>query len=161
MDQRLQQTRDASCRNIIMSRAGVPGTQLLSALPILNRISLPMYLASKMSALVNNPEALKIFMQDSTSAGNWATMRFTSTYTKYQPAVEPEDFDICPILLTQPAEDKWTPLSISEAFLGRVKKVDVKIVMLDGTGHYPLEEGGLKQMHEAIISFLRDIEGRL
>lgn len=73
-----------------------------------------MSLASKVSALVNNPDALKVFLADRSSAGSWASMHFLSTYASYKPALEPEEFDVCPILLTQPVKDKWTPLHLSE-----------------------------------------------
>jgi pimeloyl-ACP methyl ester carboxylesterase len=76
----------------------------------------------------------------------------------YKPVVPAEELTACPILLTQLEKDLWTPLHLAELFLKRVKKVDVKIVMLENAGHYPLEQPGLDQMHEAIISFLKGIE---
>jgi alpha-beta hydrolase superfamily lysophospholipase len=65
-----------------------------------------------MSALVNDKKALKSFLSDRSSAGNWVAIRFLADYMTYAPAVEPEAFDTCPILLTQPAEDRWTPLRL-------------------------------------------------
>lgn len=38
-------------------------------------------------------------------------------YLAYRPAVKLEAFDVCPVLLTQPAEGRWTPLHLSEPFL--------------------------------------------
>jgi alpha-beta hydrolase superfamily lysophospholipase len=116
-----------------------------------------MWLVSKMSALVNDPRALKVMLADVTSAGSWKSMRFLATYSSYKPAIEPEDFDVCPVLLTQPAEDAWTPLHLSELFLPKIKKVPVKIVMLGNAGHYPLEDPGLQQMVDAIIQFLNEL----
>lgn len=110
-----------------------------------------------MYALANNPQALKILLNDRTSGVSWVSMRFLSTYMTYKPAVAPEDFDICPILLTQPAEDRWTPLKLSEPFLSRVKKVPVKTVELGNAGHYPMEEPGLQQMSDAIIAFPKSV----
>ncbi|MFZ2986680.1 hypothetical protein [Ideonella sp.] len=85
------------------------------------------------------------------------TMAFLDSYLSYQPLVRPEDFDVCPILLTQPAEDRWTPLHLSEPFLKRVQKVPVRTVMLERAGHYPLEQPGLSQMVEAIDDFYRRV----
>ena len=85
-------------------------------------------------------------------------MKFMADFITYEPAKEPAEFDVCPILLTQPAEDRWTPLWVSDMFLKDVTKVSVKKVMLDGAGHYPLEDPGLMQMSEAIVAFLKDIE---
>lgn len=69
--------------------------------------------------------------------------------------MEPEAFSVCPILLTQPAADSWTPLVLSEIFLRRVRQVATKVVMLENAGHYPMEEPGLTQMMEAIDSFIK------
>jgi pimeloyl-ACP methyl ester carboxylesterase len=114
-----------------------------------------------MWALFNSPAAMKILMAGKTSAGAWTSMRFLSTSMRYKPAIQPEEFTICPILLSQPAEDRWTPLHLSELFLKRVKKVDVKVVQLENAGHYPLEQPGLQRMGDAIVAFLKDIESSL
>ena len=118
---------------------------------------LPMRLTSKMSALVNDRAALRTCLKDRTSAGNSATIAFLDSYLNYAPAVEPEDFDVCPILLTQPAADRWTPVHLSELFLGRVGRVPVTTVMLDGAGHYPIEDTGLRQMVDAIAAFCGEV----
>ncbi|MNJ73742.1 hypothetical protein D3C77_705790 [compost metagenome] len=80
-------------------------------------------------------------------------MAFLASYCSYRPRLEPEDFDVCPILLTQPAEDKWTPLHLSELVLKRISRVPVKTVMLENAGHYPLELSGLDQMVDAVFDF--------
>jgi alpha-beta hydrolase superfamily lysophospholipase len=144
-----------------MSHVGVPAADLFAPIPFPNAISMPFYLASKMWALANDPTAMKIFMADKTSAGAWTSMKFLSSFMNYEPAVAPEQFTVCPILLTQPAVDYWTPLHLAELFLKRVKKVDVKIVMLENAGHYPLEQPGLQPMHDVIISFPGEIEASL
>jgi alpha-beta hydrolase superfamily lysophospholipase len=76
-----------------------------------------------------------------------------STYLDYQPVVEPEDFDICPVLLTQPAADRWTPLHLAEPFLAKITQVPVTRVMLEDGGHYPIEQSALDQMVAAIADF--------
>jgi len=107
-----------------------------------------------MSALVNNREALKIMTADRTSGGNWVPIRFLVSYMNYVPAVEPPEFDACPILLTQPAEDRWSPLELSQPVLSGITRVPVQTVMLTNAGHYPLEEPGLTQMQDAIAEFV-------
>ena len=153
LDQRLQQVRDETALNIVMSRIGGPLLTFAAASPLAG-MRLPMSLASKMHALVNDKAALKACMADRTSAGNWVTTRFLASYMNYKPAIEPEHFDVSPILLTQPAQDRWTPLHLSELFLGRIRHVPVRKVMLDNAGHYPLELPGLDQMVAAIRTFL-------
>ncbi len=160
IDMRIQQVCDQACLNLFMSRVGVPMAHFAVKAGLAS-LSIPMALASKMWALCNDATAMKIFQSDKTSAGAWTTMRFLSSYTSYKPEMEPEEFNVCPILLTQPMADKWSPLHIAALFLNKVEKVPVKIVELEGAGHYPVEEKGLKQMKEAIVAFLREIEASL
>lgn len=152
LDQSEQQVCDETTLNIFMSRVGVPMTNLTAKTPLAT-LKIPMCLAGKMHTLVNDKAAMKVCMKDRTSAGNWTTMAFLSSYMKYQPEIAPENFDICPVLLTQPAADRWTPLHLSELFLRRIKKVPVQTVMLPDAGHYPLEKAGLDVMVDEIEKF--------
>jgi len=153
LDQREQQVRDETALNFLMSRIGVPLTHLAAKTPLAT-LRMPMSLASKMTALVNNKAALQACLKDKTSAGKWVTMKFLSSLTSYRPMVEPEAFDGCPILLTQPEKDTWTPLHLSELFLRRINRVPTKVVMLKNAGHYPIEHPGIEQMCDAVVDFV-------
>ncbi|WP_230690692.1 alpha/beta fold hydrolase [Bacillus thuringiensis] len=153
LDQKNQQVRDETAKNLFMSRVGIPMAGVASNIGLEN-FKMKMSTASKMSALCNNEKVMEIFNRDKTSAANKASMRFLDSYGNYKPAMEPEDFDVCPILLTQPEQDRWTPLHLSTPFLNKIKKVDVKIVMLENGGHYPVEQPALDQMHDAIVEFI-------
>lgn len=159
LDNSSQQVRDETALNLFMSRVGGPMLRLGAATPLAS-MRMPMTLASKMHALVNDPAALKVWLSDKSSAGNANTLAFLSSYLAYRPVVNPEDFDICPILLTQPAQDRWTPLHLSEPFLRRIHKVPVRTVMLERAGHYPLEEPGLSQMVDTIDDFYQELTVR-
>jgi alpha-beta hydrolase superfamily lysophospholipase len=152
LDQRIQQVRDETALNPFMGRVGGAMMNFAAKTP-LRALRIPMKLASKMSALVNDRAALEVWLSDKRSAGNAMTMAFLSAYVSYRPVTEPEAFDVCPILLTQPAADRWTPLHLSTPFLKRIRKVPVKTVMLENAGHYPLEQPGLSQMVDAIDHF--------
>lgn len=152
LDQQLQQVRDETALNRFMSRVGVPMAKLTSQTPLAG-MRIPMAMAGKMHELVNDQAALKACMADKTSAGKWVSMRFLTSYMYYQPTVEPEEFAVCPVLLTQPADDRWTPAHLSELFLQRIKRVPVERVVLDNAGHFPIEQPGLDQMVEAIHRF--------
>lgn len=152
LDGHVQQVRDETTLNRFISRVGLPLLHWFARTP-LAALRLPMTMASKMHALVNNEAALKLWLTDKRSAGNAMTLAFLSSYLRYVPVTPPESFDVCPILLTQPAEDRWTRLHLSELFLRRIGKVPVKTVMLEGAGHYPLEQPGLRQMVDAIDAF--------
>ncbi|MGW4380378.1 alpha/beta hydrolase [Kitasatospora sp. NPDC004531] len=153
LDQRDQQVRDETSHDKLTARAGVPLMGLIAKTPAASA-KYPMSLASKMSALANDPEAMKVLMKDPTSAANWVSVRFLDSYATYTPVVEPPEFDACPVLLTQPAEDRWTPHHLSVPVLSRITKVPVDTVMLEGAGHYPLEDPGLRQMEDAIAAFV-------
>jgi alpha-beta hydrolase superfamily lysophospholipase len=156
LDQRVAQVRNETALTPWLARLGGPWIQLASRTPLLQRMKMPMSLASKMHTLVNDKAALKACMEDKTSAANWVSMKFLGSYMSYQPVTEPEQFDVCPILLTQPAADRWTPLHLSEFVLKRIQRVPIKVVMLDNAGHYPLEQPGLTQMRDAVAEFARD-----
>ncbi len=81
-------------------------------------------------------------------------MSFIYSYMTAVPEMEPEEFDVCPILLTQPQEDRWTPLHLSTPFLERIDKVPVTVSMLKDGGHYPVEEAALDQLHKAMTQFI-------
>lgn len=153
LDQRVPRVREQTALTPLMGRLGVPMIHALARTPLAG-LKMPMWLASKMHTLVNDRAALKACLKDPTSAGNWASLRFLSAYMGYVPAIEPEAFDVCPVLLTQPAADRWTPLALSQPFLQRLGRVEVTTRMLDNAGHYPLEEPGLGQMNEAIVAFV-------
>ncbi len=153
LDQRDQKVRDDTSHDKFISRVGAPSMSMFARTPIA-KMRFPMTVASKMSALVNDKGALKAMTADRTSGGNWVPIKFLDRYMNYQPAVEPEDFDACPILLTQPAEDRWTPLELSQPVLSKVTRVPVTTVMLTNAGHYPIEEPGLQQMQDAIAEFV-------
>ncbi|MEC0372421.1 alpha/beta hydrolase [Paenibacillus chibensis] len=153
LDQRLQIVRDETTNNMFMSRVGVPATTISKKMG-LGRLTLPMKLTSKMNALCNDQELMKVFLKDKTSAGNKASMNFLDSYMNYKPAIEAEDFNVCPVLLTQPEQDRWTPLHLSTPFLEQIKKVPVEIVILPNGGHYPVEPEALNVMNESIMNFI-------
>lgn len=153
LDQRDGMVRRKTARNTFISVTGSPLLWMADN-PLTGGTKMPLKWVSKMHTLVNNDEALAIFLEDKSSAGNWVSMRFLHSYLTYQPAIEPENFSLCPILLTQPAEDRWTPYALSEPFLNRLPEGVASVVMLENAGHYPLEMPGLQQLEESMVRFI-------
>lgn len=153
LDQRDQRTRDETAHDLLMSRIGVPAAALATRVG-LGSLPMPMRWASKMSALANNRDAVRSALKDKTSAGNSVPLRFLDSYMNYAPAVEAGAFDRCPVLLTQPAADRWSPLHLSGPLM-RALRVPHEVVFLDGAGHYPLEQPGLGQLTDAVEMFVR------
>ncbi|HSX67397.1 alpha/beta hydrolase [Nocardioides sp.] len=151
---------DQSSRKVRVDTAFDPVTGFVGALLMallartpLRRLRVPMRWVSKMRTLVNDRAAKKACYADRTSAGNSVSVAFLDSYLNYRPAMSPEEFAVCPVLLTQPAADRWTPLELSEPFLRRITIVPVTTVLLENAGHYPLEQPGLDQMVDAIDTF--------
>jgi alpha-beta hydrolase superfamily lysophospholipase len=151
---------DQSSRKVRVDTAFDPVTGFFGAVLMallartpLRRLRVPMRWVSKMRTLVNNRAAKKACYADRTSAGNSVSVAFLDSYLNYRPVATPEEFATCPVLLTQPAADRWTPLELSAPFLARITKVPVRTVLLDNAGHYPLEQPGLDQMVDAIAGF--------
>lgn len=153
LDQRDQQVRNETANNSFWAHLGTPLAGLSCKLGM-SGFRMKMSICSKMSALCNEPSCLKAMLHDKSSAGNSVPMRFIHTYMTTGPEIEPEAFQVCPLLLTQPGQDRWTPLHLSRPFLDRIQKVPVKIVELQNGGHYPVEQPALDQLHDAILEFI-------
>lgn len=156
LDQREPQVRSETTNNWFWAHIGVPLATVATRCG-LGGLKMKMSICSKMSALCNQPECLAVMMNDPSSGGNSVPMRFIDSYMNAVPDIEPEDFTICPILLTQPEQDRWTPFHLSEIFLKRIKKVPVRINYLKNGGHYPVEQPALDQLHEYIRDFYDSI----
>ncbi len=134
----------------------VPLVVLLGKIPFLKRIKIPIKWVSKMYTLTNNKEALKIFLSDKSSSASLVSLQFLSSFMTYKPALEPKDFDICPILLTQPEEDHWTREHLSTLSLAGIK-APFSIKRLKNAGHYPMEQPGIDQLEEYMVEFIENI----
>lgn len=123
----------------------------------LKRIPLPMKAISKMNLLTNNKKALGIFLKDKASAGANVQLQFLYDYTHYELPIPVIQFDKCPILLTQPEKDNWTPLRLSEISMKGIK-APYTVKFLEGGGHYPMEETALKQLLNYTNEFIKNLK---
>lgn len=69
---------------------------------------------------------------------------------------QPEAFDAAPVMLVHPAADQWTPPELSIRFLNRINGTTSQ-VLLDGCGHFPVEEPGITQLAQAMRSLRNDV----
>lgn len=121
------------------------------------RFSIPMKAVSKMNFLTNHKEALKIFLKDKASAAANVQLQFLYEYMNYKLPIPVNEFDKCPILLTQPDKDKWTPLELSEISMKGIKAPYTVKILEDG-GHYPMEEKSLKQLIKYADEFVKSLK---
>lgn len=153
LDQREKAVRMTTTKNWFWGTFGT-GLAALSCRMGFSKFKMKMSVCSKMNALCNDEKALKAMLKDKTSAANKVNMKFLWEYMTYIPAVEPEAFDVCPILLTQPENDRWTPEFLSDIVLDKIKKVPVKKVKLRNSSHYPIEAEALADLHRYILEFI-------
>ena len=133
----------------------VPAMKKLSKTP-LRTLMIPLKDVSKMDALTNHPQALKIMMNDPASGGASMQLQFLAQYMTYQMPVPASKYDKCPILLTQPELDRWTPLKLSEISMKGIK-APFTVKILKGGGHYPMEETALRQLTDYAAEFIERV----
>lgn len=155
LDQRQKPVQITTASNPFWGHAGAMLAKLACAAGF-SGFRIKMSIPSKMKALVNDRKCLDIMMADRTSAGNRVTMEFLHSYITYKPEVEPKEFSVCPILLTQPEKDGWTPQFLSDDFLNQIEKVPVTKTVLQNGSHYPIEKEALSDLQTSVLSFLRD-----
>ena len=152
-DPRLPIVRDAFAKNRFLSRVGVP---LMRWLGPLERVRVPIRWLSKMDQIANDPALAAVVCRDPLGGGNRTPLGFLRSLFTMVPDVEPEAFDLCPVLLAHPGDDRWTPLAASQPFFDRIKGPK-ELVVLDRCGHVPIEEPGLGQLERAVQSFLAQV----
>lgn len=153
LDQQQLEVKKGTMRFSPPSSVLLPGMRVASHTPVGN-LKLPMSLVSKMSKLTNNPTALEIMLQDKTSAGNSMSIHFLNSYIHYQKPYALNQFRQCPVLLTQPEQDRWTPLALSQPVLKQLQ-VEHEVVILPQGGHYPVEQEALDQLLKSSHTFIQ------
>ncbi|WP_034671807.1 alpha/beta hydrolase [Ectobacillus panaciterrae] len=155
IDTRSQKVRDQLAPNTFTSRFGKILMDLLSF--GLDPLRIPITAVSRMHLITNNSDLTKLIMNDPHAAGIKIPLRLLRTFLNFKPEVEPEHFNICPVLLIHPEIDPMTPFSISEPFFNRLA-CEKKCVILEGAGHFPIEQPGMNQMKKYVIKFLERLE---
>lgn len=115
-----------------------------------DRVEVPMRLLANMRAIANDPELADACARDPRGGGTRVPVRFLRTLLEHAPALPPERFDRCPVVLAHPADDRWTPVELSRPFFDRLA-APKELVMLEGCGHFPVEEPGVAQL-EALVA---------
>lgn len=150
-----QKVRDQIAPNKVISRLG---KFTMDSFPfVLDSFSISVSKVSRMKLITNNFDLTNLIMNDPLAAGTKIPMRFLRTFLNMKPMIEPEYFDICPILLIHPEVDPMTPFNLSESFYKRLQ-CKKRCVILEGAGHFPIEQPGVEQMKTAILNFLMEIE---
>ena len=116
------------------------------------------YEVADVANMSSNRELATLCATDPLGGGVRVPLGFLSSYFSFEHTV-PESFRTTPVLLTHPADDRWTPPELSLQFLRRIN-APTEFVMLDGCGHFPVEEPGLTQFHDAVATLLHSVAER-
>ena len=153
-----QKVRDQIAPNKVISRLG---KLTMDSFPfVLDSFQISVSKVSRMKLISNNLDLTKLIMNDPRAAGTKVPLRFLRTFLNMKTIIEPEYFDVCPILLIHPEVDPMTPFNLSESFYKRLQ-CKKRCVILEGAGHFPIEQPGVEQMKIAVLNFLIKIENNL
>ncbi len=108
-----------------------------------------------MHRISNKPALSRLVQGDRLGGGSWVPARFLRTLMSTPPAIEPERFDRCPILLAHPGADRMTDIALSRRFFDRLAGPK-HMVVLDGASHMPTEHPGVDQLEAAVRAGLRE-----
>lgn len=145
-------------RNLVRWPWLAPMTRALFRLrPISDRAVVPMGWTSNMAGIANDAAVTRSIVRDRLAGGTWMPGRWVRTYLTAEPVMAPADFTVCPVTLAHPAEDRWTTPDLSVPFLESLTGVRTHYELLDGAGHFPLEEPGRSRLDELIVETLQGV----
>ena len=154
-DPRERAVRKGFARNALLGTAGLWLLERLA--PLTDGLPLPMALMSRMHRISNQPALSALVQADRLGGGSWVPARFLRTLMTTAPAVEPEDFAACPVLLAHPGDDRMTDIALSRRFFDRLA-APKRMVVLDGASHMPTEHPGVDQLEAAVAEFLGELK---
>lgn len=134
--------------------------RLLPTLRPLSRLTrglrLPVRWFTHMDRMSRDPALSALVCRDPLGGGNRVPLGLLASLFDTPPAVEPERFTRCPVLMVHPACDAWAPVQISDRFFERLAAPRQR-VLLEACGHFPIEQPGLDQLRDALLPFLQRI----
>jgi alpha-beta hydrolase superfamily lysophospholipase len=122
----------------------------------LARWRVPIRWIAPMHAIANQPALARLCLDDARGGGSRVPLGFLASFLFSVPEVAPQQFRHLPVTLVHPTDDRWTPPSMSLAFLQRIA-APVRHVPLEGCGHFPVEEPGLT----TLVQVLKETLARL
>lgn len=78
------------------------------------------------------------------------SLRWLSSFLSYGPAIEPEAFRSCPVVLVAPTADPWLQLEPSLDFYRRLPG-QKQLHMLEGAGHLPVDSASAEALVRGLI----------
>lgn len=139
--------REHIVRTPLLAKVGVPLMPLVVG--PLRRIPVPLRAVTAMTRISNDPALTAEVLKDRRGGGGTMPLGWMRSFLESGPAVRAEEYAGPPVVLTHPAEDRWTPLELSASYLARLP-VRTRLVELERCGHFPVEEPGFQQLLETV-----------
>lgn len=130
-----------------------PLTGAVLGIGAIDRVRLPMPLTAPIERMSSIKAVNRLCLRDPEGGGNRVPYGFLRSWLTYEPAMEPEAFDRCPVLLAHPLADRWTPPAWSQDVLRRIP-APTTFVGLANCEHLPAEEPGMSALREAMTAWL-------
>jgi alpha-beta hydrolase superfamily lysophospholipase len=157
-DPREKAVRQGFARTALLGSAGLFLLHQLRG--VTDGLPLPMRHMSKMDRISNRKELSDLCSSDPLGGGSWVPARFLRTLMYTAPDLEPEAFDVCPVLLAHPGVDRMTDISLSRRFFDRLA-APKRMVVLEGASHMPTEHPGVDQLETSVKDFIDRVAGGL
>ena len=129
-----------------------PTPAALLAVRVTDRLRLPMRLLAPLERMSSVPAVNALCRTDPQGGGRRVALGLLRTWMTYRPAIEPEAFDRCPVLLAHPLADRWTPVAWSRETLDRIPG-RTRFVGLERGEHWPLERPALTTLVDELSAF--------
>ncbi len=118
-----------------------------------HRLKVPLRLFANPIAISNNPMINRLLARDPGAVGAKIPLGFLASLKTYQPQIEPEKFDKCPVMLIHCEQDRNIPFSANARFVGRIKGPRETKILKDA-GHIPTTEAPLRELSDDVERFI-------
>ncbi len=145
------EARSAAARIGILGRHAPRA--IAAAGPTIGRIRVPVRWIMDIENMSADPALSSTCADDPLGGGVSIPLGFLRSYFSFD-HTRPEEYTGPRVTLVHPAEDKWTPPELSLRFLDRIAG-PTRSVMLEGCGHFPIEEPGLTQLIDTMEDVAR------
>ncbi|WP_446226239.1 alpha/beta hydrolase [Nocardia sp. IBHARD005] len=135
----------------------IPPVLYGGAAALFGRVRLPVRWLVDIANMSLDPALSRMCATDPRGGGVRIPLGFLVDFLRFQ-HTPPEQFFAAPVTLVHPAADRWTPPELSLRFLERIS-APTTVTLLDGCGHFPVEEPGVTQLADALRTLLAEVGG--
>ena len=120
------------------------------------RIKIPLSYFANPKTISNCGSFNKLLANDPATIAARLPLGFMASLKNYQPQIEPENFEKCPVMFIHCEQDHNIPFSANAHFVGRIKGCRHTRI-LKGAGHIPTVRSQLDELADAVDSFTQSL----